>query len=170
MTITLIGAAGANGVIGAGNALPWKLPAEMAYFKAQTVGKTVLMGRKTFESFGGRPLKERVNVILSRTMKEAPAGCRLVRSAEEAIAASAGEELMVIGGAEIYALMLPYADRILLTEIERAYEGDTFFPEFDRSEWTLVSRTRGIRDEKNDVDYFFCVYERRRQKTNRANN
>ncbi|MBB6730321.1 dihydrofolate reductase [Cohnella zeiphila] len=162
MTITLIAAAGANGVIGAGNALPWKLPAEMAYFKAQTIGKTVLMGRKTFESFGSRPLKDRANVILSRTMKEAPEGCRLVRSAEEAVSELAGEEIMVIGGAEIYALMLPVADRILLTEIERAYEGDAYFPEFGKSEWVLVSRKPGIRDEKNDVDYYFCVYERRR--------
>jgi dihydrofolate reductase len=161
MTITLIAAAGANGVIGAGNALPWRLPAEMAYFKAQTIGKTVLMGRKTFESFGSRPLKDRDNVILSRTMKEAPEGCRLFRTVEEAVAALAGEEIMVIGGAEIYALTLPVADRILLTEIARSYEGDAYFPEFDKRDWVLVSRTPGVRDEKNDVDYDYCVYERR---------
>jgi len=138
----------------------------MAYFIAQTKGKTLLMGRKTFDSLG-KPLRDRTNVILSRSLPEAPEGCFMVRSPEEALERFEGQELVVIGGEEVYRLMLPFADRILLTEIDRAYEGDAYFPTLDRSEWRLVSRTPGIRDERNDVDYAFCVYER--QSTDRAN-
>jgi dihydrofolate reductase len=161
MSITLIAAVAANGVIGKDNALPWRLPADMAFFKAQTTGKTVLMGRKTFESLG-RPLPNRTNVVLSRTLKEAPEGCRLVRSIDEAVAEYGGGEIMVIGGAEIYALALKDADRMLLTEIGRSYEGDAYFPAFDRSEWDLVSKIPGVQDEKNAVPYDFCFYERKR--------
>ncbi|GIO11477.1 dihydrofolate reductase [Cohnella xylanilytica] len=162
MSITLIAAVAANGVIGIGNALPWRLPAEMAYFTRQTTGKTVLMGRKTFESLK-RPLKDRKNVILSRTMETAPEGCELVRSVEDAVRRYGAEELMVIGGSELYAQTLGVADRLLLTEIGRSYEGDSRFPEFDKNDWVLVSRMPGVQDEKNDVPYDFCVYERRRQ-------
>ncbi|WP_233567765.1 dihydrofolate reductase [Cohnella faecalis] len=140
--------------------MPWKLKSEMAYFKAQTLHKTVLMGRKTFESLKS-PLKDRTNVILSRTMDEAPEPCVLVRSIEEALEKFGGEELMVIGGAEIYRQALPFANRILLTEIDREYEGDTYFPDFDRNVWKLVSRTQGVQDdEHNNVPFSFCVYER----------
>lgn len=159
MSISMIAAAASNGVIGANNRLPWRLPAEMAYFVDQTKGKTVLMGRKTFESLKG-PLKNRTNVILSRTLADAPEGCELVRSAEEALMRYGGEELMVIGGEEIYRLMLPYADRILLTEIGQAFEGDARFPELSPNEWKPVSRTPGVRDEQNDLPYEFVVYER----------
>lgn len=159
MTISMIAAASLNGVIGANNRLPWRLPADMAYFVAETKGKTVLMGRKTFESLKG-PLKNRTNVILSRTLTEAPEGCVLVRSAEEALARFGDRDLMVIGGEEIYRLMLPYADRVLLTEIDQAFEGDAYFPELSPREWKLTSRTAGVRDEKNDLPYAFAVYER----------
>lgn len=163
MTVTLIAAAASNGVIGVNNALPWKLPSEMAYFTAQTLHKPVLMGRKTFESLR-KPLRDRTNVILSRTMDKAPEGCVLVRSLEEAIEKYGGEELMVIGGADIYRQALPIADRILLTEIERDYEGDSYFPAFDRSIWKLVSRTPGVQDDKNTVPFSFCEYARANDK------
>lgn len=159
MTISMIAAAAANGVIGANNRLLWRLSADMAYFVAETKGKTVLMGRKTFESLKG-PLKNRTNVILSRTLTEAPEGCVLVHSAEEALARYGGQDLMVIGGEEIYRLMLPYADRILLTEIDQAFEGDAYFPELSPREWKLASRTPGVRDEKNDLPFAFAVYDR----------
>ena len=159
MTISMIAAAASNGVIGANNRLPWRLPADMAYFVAETRGKTVLMGRKTFESLKG-PLKNRTNVILSRTLSEAPEGGVLVRSEEEALAKYGDQDIMVIGGEEIYRLMLPYADRVLLTEIDQAFEGDAYFPELSPREWKLALRTPGVRDEKNDLPYAFAVYER----------
>jgi dihydrofolate reductase len=162
----LIAAAASNGVIGVNNRLPWRLPADMAYFVSQTKGKPVLMGRKTFESLG-RPLKERTNIILSRTMTEPPEGCVLVHSVEEAIERFGGQQLMVIGGEEVYRQVLPHANRILLTEIGEAYEGDAYFPSFDRAEWALVSRTPGVRDEKSDLPFAFCIYEK--QQPNNAN-
>src|SRR4051794_18019311 len=99
MTVTLIAAAASNGVIGINNSLPWRLPADMAFFKAQTIHKPVLMGRKTYESMG-KPLKDRTNVILSRSLRAAPEGCQLVRSVEEAVQRFSDQELMVIGGEE----------------------------------------------------------------------
>ncbi|THF74562.1 dihydrofolate reductase [Cohnella fermenti] len=161
MTITLIAAVARNGVIGADNALLWRLPADMKFFKSRTVGKPVLMGRKTFESLG-RPLKDRTNIVLSRTLAEAPEGCILVRTAEEAIDVYAKEELMVIGGAELYRQLLGKADRLVLTEIDESFEGDAFFPAFDRAEWNLVSSTDGVLDEKNRHPHVFCIYERKR--------
>ncbi|WP_372637517.1 dihydrofolate reductase [Cohnella sp.] len=160
MTVTFIAAVASNGVIGANNELPWRLPADLKYFKQNTLGKPVLMGRKTFESLG-RPLKERTNVILSRTLEEAPEGCDLVRTIPEALAKYGGDdELMVIGGAEIFTQMLPLADRLQLTEIGQPFEGDCFFPRFDKREWRLVSREEGVQDDKNRLPYAFCIYER----------
>ncbi|WP_123040621.1 dihydrofolate reductase [Cohnella candidum] len=159
MAITMISAAASNGVIGIGNRLPWRLPADMAYFIAQTKGKPVLMGRLTFESLK-KPLKDRTNVILSRTMEEAPEGCVVVRTVEEAVERFKNEDLMVIGGEQIYRQLLPYADRILLTEIDREFEGDAYFPALDPREWTRVSAVPGVRDEQNDLPFTFVVYER----------
>ncbi|MFC5403654.1 dihydrofolate reductase [Cohnella soli] len=159
MTVTLIAAVASNGVIGNNNELIWRLPADMKYFKQQTIGKPVLMGRKTFESLG-RPLKDRTNVILSRNLTDAPEGCVLVGSLDEALSRYADEELMIIGGAEIYAQSLKHADRLLLTEIGQSFEGDAYFPTFDRTQWKLVSRTEGVQDDKNTLPYAFCVYER----------
>ncbi|WP_239614430.1 dihydrofolate reductase [Cohnella mopanensis] len=159
MTVTLIAAVASNGTIGIDNQLPWRLPADMKYFKQNTIGKPVLMGRKTYESLG-RPLKDRTNVILSRTLQQAPEGCELVSSIEEAIAKYNDVELMVIGGADIYAQMLEQADRLQLTEIGQPFEGDAFFPEYDKREWKLISREEGLQDNNNQLPYAFCVYER----------
>ncbi|RED60269.1 dihydrofolate reductase [Cohnella lupini] len=159
MTVTLIAAVASNGVIGADNKLIWRLPADMKYFVKQTLGKPVLMGRKTYESLG-RPLKDRTNVIMSRSLSKAPEGCILVRTIPEALSMFADEQLMVIGGAEIYAQMLESADRMLLTEIGQPFEGDSYFPSFNRDEWDLVSREAGVQDDKNLLPYAFCVYER----------
>ncbi|MGG1312361.1 MULTISPECIES: dihydrofolate reductase [Cohnella] len=159
MPITMIAAVARNGVIGADNNLPWRLPADMAFFKAQTMGKPVLMGSKTFRSLK-RPLAGRTNVILSRSMTEAPPGCVLVRSIAEALERYRDQPLMVIGGADVYRQMLPYADRLLLTEVEAEVEGDAFFPEFDRRKWRLISRTPVAPDEKHAFAFAFCEYER----------
>lgn len=159
MTVTLIAAVAANGVIGSNNGLPWRLPAEMKYFTQNTLGKPVLMGRKTFESLP-KPLKDRTNIILSRVLEAAPEGCELVRTVEEALDRYGEDELMVIGGADIYTQMLAVADRLLITEIDHSFEGDSYFPSFDSKEWNLVSRTPGVQDEKNVWPFTFCVYER----------
>lgn len=159
MTVTLIAAVASNGVIGRNNELPWRLPADLSYFKRNTLGKPVLMGRKTFESLG-RPLKDRENVILSRTLEVAPAGCVLMRTIDEAAEAYRDQELMVIGGAEIYAATVANADRLLLTELAQPFDGDAYFPEYDREEWRLVSREEGVIDERNAIPHAYCVYER----------
>lgn len=162
MTISMIACMDSGRLIGRGNDLPWKLPEDMQYFKEQTLGKTVLMGRKTFESFGGRPLKNRRNVILSRDTGYKPHGAEVVHTLEEALLLDVpGEELMVIGGEQIYELLLPHADRLLLTEIDASFgEGDAYFPLFDRGIWQLFSSRPGSGDEKSGVGYSFNVYER----------
>lgn len=161
MSISLIWAMAANGVIGKDNDMPWHLPRDFDYFKSQTLGKRMLMGRKTWDSLGGKPLKGRTSIVLTRDRSFAPEGAEVVYSLEEAVAeGDKGDELMVIGGAEIYKMMLPYADKLLVTRIEQDIQGDTKFPEVDWSEWREISSSQGIRDEKNPYDYRFYVYER----------
>lgn len=157
----MIWAMGSNGVIGKDNDMPWHLPRDFAFFKAETLGKRMLMGRKTWESLGGKPLKGRTSIILTRHSNYAPEGAEVVHSLEEALAEGRkADELMVIGGAEIYKMMLPYADKLIVTRIEESFQGDTKFPEVNWGEWTEISSVKGIRDEKNPYDYRFFVYER----------
>lgn len=158
--ITLIWAQGENGVIGRDNALPWRIPADMAYFRRETVGKTVVMGRKTWESFGSKPLKDRKNIVLTRDVSYTADGADVVHSIEDALSAADGEEVMIIGGSEIYALSLPIADRLRVTRVRESFEGDAVFPTVDWSSWLLVCSEEGIRDEKNVYRYEFEVYER----------
>ncbi|WP_019910729.1 dihydrofolate reductase [Paenibacillus sp. HW567] len=161
MSISMIWAMAANNVIGKDNDMPWHLPRDFAYFKAETLGKRMLMGRKTWESLGGKPLKGRTSMVLTRDLSFAPEGASVVHSLEEAVAEGRkADELMIIGGAEIYKLMLPFADKLLVTRIEEEIAGDTWFPEVDWSEWRETSKIQGIRDEKNPYDYRFYVYER----------
>lgn len=165
MTISLILAMDEARGIGIDNQLPWRLPADLAFFKKTTLGHTILMGRKTFDSIG-KPLPGRHNVILTRDPAFEAAGCEVVHSVEEAVKAygrggdKETEELFVIGGAELFGLLLPYADRMYITEIAHRFKADTFFPEVDRRQWRVVSREKGIRDEKNPYDYEFVLYER----------
>ncbi|KWX77628.1 dihydrofolate reductase [Paenibacillus riograndensis] len=161
MSISLIWAMAANGVIGKDNDMPWHLPRDFDYFKSQTLGKRMLMGRKTWDSLGGKPLKGRTSIVLTRDRSFAPEGAEIVHSLEEAVAEGRrDDELMVIGGAEIYKMMLPYADKLLVTRIAQDFEGDTRFPEVDWSGWREISNSPGFRDEKNPYDYRFYVYER----------
>lgn len=160
MTITLIAAMDRNNAIGADNKLLWHLPADMAFFKKMTTGKTVLMGRKTYESLG-RPLPNRRNIVLTRQHGLEIEGCEVVHDMKEVLERFRGEELMVIGGAEIYELALPYADQLLLTEVEANMEGsDAFFPKFDKSEWRLSESVFREKDEKNLYDFRFQTYLR----------
>ncbi len=161
MTITLIAAMAKNRVIGIDNDLPWKLPDDMAFFVRSTKGKVVLMGRKTLESFNG-PLKNRTNVVLTRQRDYAPEGCVIVHSVEEALERYSGEDVMVAGGAEIYELLLPYADTILLTEVEATVEGDTRFPAFSLDEWELAASVEHPADDRHAFAFHFNTYMRRR--------
>ncbi|WOZ36352.1 dihydrofolate reductase [Paenibacillus polymyxa] len=160
MSISMIWAMAQNGVIGRDNSLPWRLPRDMAFFKEQTINKTVLMGRKTWESFGGKSLPNRCNVVLTRDESYQAEGAEVIHTLEEGLQLAQQEELMVIGGAEIYSLFWPHADRLIVTRIEETFEGDTTFPDLDWSDWTIVSETPGIKDDKNLYDYRFVVYER----------
>jgi len=149
-----------NRLIGCDNALPWRLPADMAWFKKSTMGKPILMGRKTYESIG-RPLPGRSNLILSRQQDLDIEGCTVVHSLDEAKSAVPDvDEIMVMGGAEIYALLFNQAERLYITEIDSEFEGDTWFPEFDRTLWQEIFCETHQPDEKNIYPYAFSILER----------
>lgn len=160
-TVSLIVAMAQNGVIGRGNALPWRLPEDLRRFKAATMGKPILMGRKTFESIG-RPLPGRVNLVLTRDAAWSAPGALVVHSLEQALVrAGAAPELMVIGGAEIYRLVLPFARRIYLTHVHADVAGDTYFPAFDPAQWVDVACEARPADEHNAHAVSFLMLERR---------
>ena len=149
-----------NGVIGRDNRLPWRLSADLRRFKAITLGKPVLMGRRTFESLG-RPLPGRDNLVLTRDTAWSAPGVTVVRSLDEALAAAGdAPELMVIGGAEVYALCWPRLERIELTRVHAHPEGDTFLGGVDWSGWQVVSEERHAADERNESDYSFITLGR----------
>jgi dihydrofolate reductase len=157
----LVVAAAENDVIGRGNQLPWRLPADLRRFKALTLGKPVLMGRKTYESIG-RALPGRTNLVLSRSLGFAPSGCTVVASLDAArLAAGAQTTVMVIGGAEIYRLCLPFAARIHLTLVHARIDGgDAFFSGWRGPEWRESFRERHEADDKNSCAYSFITLER----------
>ena len=163
MKISMIAAMAHDRVIGKDNQMPWHLPADLAHFKRVTLGKPVLMGRKTFESIG-RPLPGRRNLVISRNPDYQVEGIEVVGSVEAALALLAGssvEELMVIGGGHLYAEMLPSADCLYLTRIDLAVEGDTRFPAFDDGQWQRVDCESHPADEKNPHPYSFETLQRR---------
>lgn len=160
MRVSLIVAMSQNRVIGINNRLPWHLSADLRRFKTLTMGKPILMGRKTHESIG-RALPGRQNLILSRGEASITAGCVTVASIEQAFAIAEGaEELMVIGGSSVYEAMLSRADRIYLTLIDMEFEGDTFFPEFDPTQWKEVSRDVITNDVSVPFTYQFLMLDR----------
>lgn len=161
MKISLIAAMARNRVIGIENRLPWKLPADMKWFRQHTLGKPIVMGRKTFESFGGRPLPERHNIVITRDSHYQAEGASVVHTIDAAIAAAGDvEELMIIGGASFYEQMLPVADRMYLTFVDMQVEGDAWFPAYDESEWRQVERHDHLPDDKNPCAYSFVIFER----------
>ncbi|WDE12367.1 type 3 dihydrofolate reductase [Thalassomonas haliotis] len=160
--LSLIVACADNNIIGKDNQMPWHLPADLAYFKKTTLGKPIIMGRKTYESIG-RPLPGRQNIVISRNPDFSAEGVDVVTCVDQALALAGGvEEIMVIGGGAIYSHCLPAATRLYVTHIKAGIEGDTRFPDFD-SENTWVKTASELRpaDEKNAYDLDFCVYERR---------
>ncbi|HEY6865231.1 MAG TPA: dihydrofolate reductase [Burkholderiales bacterium] len=160
--VSLLVAVARNGVIGRNNDLPWHLPEDLKRFKALTLGYPVVMGRRTYESIierMGRPLPGRDNIVVTRRAGYAAPGCRVVHSLEAALAAASGaKKIFVIGGADIFALALPLANRLDVTEIDADVEGDVVFPAYDRAEWREVSREAGA--GAADLRYDFVVYER----------
>ncbi|MEJ2507861.1 MAG: type 3 dihydrofolate reductase [Gammaproteobacteria bacterium] len=163
MLVSLIAALTDDHVIGIDNRLPWKLPADMRWFRRHTLGKTVIMGRKTFESLGCRPLPERRNVVVTSDRGFTAEGAEVVHDIDAALAAlgPGEEELMVIGGASFYEQMLPRARRLYLTYVHADIEGDAWFPRFDAPQWREVQREDHAADEKNPYPYSFVILERR---------
>lgn len=157
--ISLIAAMDRNRTIGKDNRMPWRLPADMAYFKKLTTGHSVIMGRKTFESIG-KPLPGRRNIIITRDREFAVEGCIVCHSVEEALKFDDGEEVFIIGGAEVYAEFMPHAGRLYITLLEEDFAGDAFFPEINTAVWKLVSKTPGEKNEKNPYTYAFVVFDR----------
>ncbi|MDG1819661.1 MAG: dihydrofolate reductase [Porticoccaceae bacterium] len=164
MKISLIVAVSRNGVIGIDNQLPWHLPEDLKYFKSVTMGKPIIMGRKTFDSIG-RPLPGRTNIVITRDSSWQAEGVEVAQTLAQAMTlgglacANAGvDEAMVIGGEQIYRMTLPAADRLYLTEVQAEVEGDAFFPEFDANQWQQVSEK--IPELTDTHPYRFLVLER----------
>ncbi len=162
MRITLVVAASENDVIGRDGDLPWRLPADLAHFKRVTMGKPIVMGRKTFESIG-RPLPGRLNIVLSRDSRAVADGCVVVDSLQRAaeVAREQGHaELVVIGGAAVYAAALEQAESILLTRVHAVVDGDTSLPPLDPDAWRVVAVERHEADELNEFPYSFLELHR----------
>lgn len=150
-----------GGVIGRGGELPWHLPADLARFKRLTMGHTLLMGRKTYESIG-RPLPGRHSIVLSRRRGFRPAGVLVAADWNQALrAAPADTELFVIGGAALYRLALPMAHRMYITRVHQAVEGDVLFPPCDYGQWVLCEQTPRPADDRNPLSCTFETWERR---------
>ncbi|MBR5850767.1 MAG: dihydrofolate reductase [Alistipes sp.] len=159
MSLSIIVAVAENGTIGDQNSLLWHIKEDMQFFRRTTTGHPVIMGRKTYDSMG-RALPNRTNIVVSR-QEIALEGCQVAHSLEEALTlVSAEEECFIIGGAQIYEQALPLADRIYLTVVERPYEGDTRFPEWDRTAWRLVACERHEQGESYPYPFRFERYER----------
>lgn len=165
MIISAIAACSKNRVIGSGNQLPWSLPADMRYFMRTTMGRHVIMGRKTFESMNGKPLPKRTNIVITRDPYYVASGTMVVHSLEEALELAkhnGEEEVFIIGGGEIYKQSLPLLDKLYITEIDLEIKnGDTFFPILDPKEWDLISEDAHHPDEKNPHAYVFRVFKKK---------
>ena len=159
--ISLIVAVAKNGVIGTGGTMPWHITEDFAHFKAVTLGHSVVMGRKTYESIG-RPLPRRRNIVITRNTNLSIEGCEMAPSLEAALAMYAGEEeVFVIGGGEIYRQAMPLADKLYITHVGIEVEGDTRFPDIDSAVWHEVSREEFPRGRDFEHPFSFVDYERR---------
>lgn len=156
--LTIIVATDLQGGIGIDNKIPWRVPEDMAYFKRTTTGHPIIMGRKTFDSLG-RPLPNRRNIVITRNAAWQHEGVESVSSLAQAIALLAGADAFIIGGAQIYVEALPYTARLLVTEIGKRYDCDTFFPAIDPQQWHEVARDQ-YHSESNNFDYAFVTYDR----------
>jgi dihydrofolate reductase len=171
MEIVLIVAVAENGVIGAGGTIPWRLKSDMQRLKAMTMGKPIVMGRKTFESFPRGPLPGRTNIVVTRDVAYRAAGAVVTTSFADAKAIATGDalrrfatEIAVIGGAEIYAQWMDSADRLEITEVHARPDGDTRFPAVDPAAWDEVSRVRNPPGSHDSADFSYVTYRRRQQR------
>jgi len=161
MVVSIIAAMDRDRLIGNKNQLPWHLPADLAHFKRVTMGKPVIMGRKTFESIG-RALPGRTNIIITRSGDFHADGVVQAHSLQQALGlVSDQDEAMIIGGGSIYQQALPVADRLYLTYVENSFEGDAWFPVFDKGQWRVIAEEQHAADEKNKDDYRFVTYQRK---------
>lgn len=158
--ISLIAAVSKNGVIGKDNEMPWHLSEDLKYFKRITLNKPIIMGRKNHESIG-MALPQRHNIVMTKSPEYFTTDCTVVNSVEDALdaAGTESEEIMIIGGAVIYDLFLPMADTMYITEIDKEFDGDTFFPEFNSDEWQETERISA--PTENGIDYSFVIYKRK---------
>ena len=161
MTISMIAAMAHGRVIGADNDMPWHLPADLKHFKSVTMGKPVIMGRRTYESIG-KALPGRPNIVISTKSHYILADAMVVHTIDDAMAAAAQyDEVMIIGGGSIYEALLPKADRLYLTFIDLNVDGDTHFPDYQASaSWNEIEKEHHVKDEKNPYDYTFVTLER----------
>lgn len=166
--LSMIAGVAENGVIGAHGTIPWKIPSDMGFFKRTTMGKPIIMGRKQYETVG-RPLPGRVNIVVTRQVGYQPDGVIVISSLEAAIehgktiaAADGVDEAMIIGGGEIYAQALDKADRLYISHIALAPEGEVFFPPIDPAEWVVVGEPAVPASPKDEASFLVRVYERRR--------
>lgn len=158
--VSIIVAIAQNGTIGDKNALLWHIKEDMRFFRTTTSGHPVIMGRKTFESLGSKPLPKRTNIVITRAEREFE-GALTAHSLEKAIRmAGDDEEIFIMGGAQIYREALPVVDRMYITHVGRDYEGDTVFPEIDYSKWKLVDVVRHERGEEYEYPFEFRTYDR----------
>lgn len=159
--ISIIVAIANNGVIGTNNTLPWRLPADLKYFRDTTMGHTIIMGRRNFEDIG-RALPGRRNIVLTREKNFSAENVEIAHSINEAMAMiDDDDEIFIIGGAEVYRSFLPLSKKLYITHIDATVDGDVQFPDFDLSEWELESEKTQQVDGKNMLPFRFCVYERR---------
>ncbi len=152
-----------NRVIGYQNDMPWHIPRDLQYFKETTLGHTIVMGRKTFESLG-RLLPNRKHVVLTRSDATFPEEVTVLHSISELlnyIEDNKEETIFIIGGGDLFSQMLPYVHRMYITEIDASFQGDVFFPTFDKNEWNVIQKKKGIKDDKNPYDYYHVIYERK---------
>ncbi|MGM0139004.1 dihydrofolate reductase [Enterococcus sp. DIV0755b] len=152
-----------NGLIGKNEALPWYLPDDLKFFKEMTIGNTLIMGRRTFEGMGGRPLPGRTTIILTRNPDyQAPAGVYVIHDVNAVLEYAQKKEhtVFIAGGAAVYTALLPFCDYIFRTVIEDSFEGDTYFPAIEWKNWRLVKKVAGKIDDKNKFPHTFEEYER----------
>lgn len=155
--IAAIVAISENNVMGIDNKLPWHLPGELAYFKKITTGNTIVMGRKTYDSIG-RPLPNRQNVVVTRQKDFMAEGVTVINDLEAYLKNITDENVFIIGGAEIFKIAFPYFDALYITEVLHNFEGDTWFPDFNKNEWKLKSESEIQTDEKSKINYKYLVY------------
>ena len=160
MRLSIVVAMDDNRLIGNKNQLPWHLPADLAYFKKLTTGKSILMGRKTYDSIG-KPLPNRRNIVMTRNSEISVPGCEVVSSLGQALELTKGEEeVMVIGGASLCDQLLPEINRLYITKIDGEFEGDVFFPKYDHFNWSQVSCDSHKKDSVNEYSHHFIILDR----------